>query len=141
MTDPEARAMTDQAAATPTTGPCEAIPYRHPNCGGRITSYTIEIPETDETPDTVVGEVYGPGEDSPDMERYALLFAAAPATAAERDRLKVVNEGLVKALEDAEREMKIAHNHVSPTMQPGIYHNLKRSITLARAALDEAHKP
>ena len=33
------------------------------------------------------------------MRNHARLIAAAPATAAERDRLVVVNEGLVKALE------------------------------------------
>lgn len=56
-------------------------------------------------------------------------------------RLRAVNEKLVEALENAEREMKIAHDHVSPALQSGIYHNLKDSIDQVRTALDMARKP
>lgn len=46
---------------------------------------------------------------------------------------------LLAALEEAEREMMIAHNHVSPSMQLGIYEALKATIGKARAAIAKAH--
>lgn len=42
---------------------------------------------------------------------------------------------LVEALETTRREMKIAYTHVSPTMQPGIYDNLRSAIAQADTVL------
>ncbi len=70
-------------------------------------------------------------------EQHARLIAAAP--------------DLLAALEEAEREMKIAHNHalatemtfdllehVSPALQPGIAANLRTAILVANTAIARA---
>lgn len=45
-----------------------------------------------------------------DASSAARMFAAAPETAAERDRLKAANAALVSALRRAERELACAEN-------------------------------
>ncbi len=64
----------------------------------------------------------------------ARLFAASWATAAERDRLVKVNEGLVKALEALLRETELAGNANADD------YGWPTVIPQARAALDEARK-
>ena len=68
------------------------------------------------------------------MKNHAKLIAAAPATAAERDRLVKVNEGLVKALEALLRETELAGNANADD------YGWPTVIPQARAALDEARK-
>lgn len=72
---------------------------------------------------------------------YADLIGAAPETEAERDRLKVVNEGLVKALEEAEEyfdqraDAEYLPDHAAP-----VGNKEMDLLTLVRAALDEARQ-
>ena len=80
--DSEARAMTDQPAAQPT--PWEWVRVEDAGC---VTEWTLEGPD-------VLCRFW---HDKPPSD-HALLLAAAPNTAAERDRLVKVNERLAGAL-------------------------------------------
>lgn len=74
------------------------------------------------------------------VEAYAALIAAAPETAAERDRLKVVNEGLVALLRDALPHVEGVANALTIMTGP-VVGPVDRLASEISAALAEAHKP
>ncbi len=80
-----------------------------------------------------VGYVH-PLRDPTISEANARLIAAAPATAAERDRLKVVNEGLAKVLEEMRADFCSRHC----INLDGVHFE---ECEVARAALANARKP
>ncbi len=54
------------------------------------------------------------------------------------EQVRAAAPDLLEALEVVEREMKIAHNHVSPALQPSIAANLRTAILVANTALAKA---
>lgn len=70
---------------------------------------------------------------------HAELIAAAPETAAERDRLKVVNEGLVALLREALPHVKSMANSLTLMTGP-IVGPVDRLASEIQAALDEARQ-
>lgn len=137
MTDPRARAMTDQPVAAPTPGPWYWESVKNP---GFIPEHTLVGPD-------VLCRYWHDKPPSAD----ALLIAAAPDTAAERDRLLVKNAGLVKALEGIPLSEESCHGRGGRYFCPhcgeygenphAIHHNNGCFVPTIRAVLDEARKP
>ncbi len=78
---------------------------------------------------SLIARVYGDPE-------LAAIFAAAPATAAERDRLVVMNTMLAEVLENTADALEgmLAHG-------AGPYRQKRKVLAEARAVLSEARKP
>ena len=98
--------MTDQPAAAPTPGPWEwdagdiGQDYPASYCDVFVDGGNLIIAQVNDRFSREIGHA------------NARLIAAAPDTAAERDRLKVKNEGLVKALESVEGQFdSTAHRY------------------------------
>ena len=116
--------MTDQPAA-PTPGPWRAKQQRW-------NHWTIH----DQGIKQIATCIAGTSRRQPDIDEVkanARLIAAAPAAAAERDRLKMVNEGLVKALETLRPMCGAPHDYTIA--------DVWKAQRFADAALDEARKP
>ncbi len=123
----EARAMTDQPAAQPTPGPYE---YHNTSINGHFWLISAAMPVQRKTAISGsrirVAEIKHWGDKEPgESKANAKLLAAAPATAAERDRLKVALKDIVRG----NRRCK----------SPGEV--MAWAQDLARAVLDEARKP
>lgn len=108
----------------PTPGPWHIRPYRGSRVHDRITSYTIEIDETDEYPNTLIGEIYGPGDESPDIAGNAALVGAAP--------------DLLGALVHAEAVLSVSHSTTTNKGGKGPDTSTALALRLVRAALAKA---
>ncbi len=131
----EARAMTDQSAAQPTPWYWESV--KDP---GYIHEHTLEGPD-------VLCRYWHDIPPSAD----ALLIAAAPETAAERDRLAASNERLVNALQGVPLSQESCWGrsearHYCPDCGEygetplAIRHNDDCCVPAIRAALDQARQ-
>lgn len=73
----------------------------------------------------------------PEGEANAAFIAAAPETAAERDRFRVVNAELVNALELAEKYLRKA---VAEDLMSECVRTPRHALAVANSALDNAQK-
>ena len=119
--------MTDQPHAAPTPGPW------HVSKAGYHTIFNDD--------EVIVADCDSLDPRHPpadQIEANARLIAAAPATAAERDRLLAVNEGLVGALAEAR---PVVFNAIDPIDQSAKHETRRRILAVVDAALAEARKP
>jgi len=175
--------MTDQPTAAPTPGPCwpQERPKwcPHPTCQYQVSSQAVlcfgKLPEPEAHQDGMNTHrmcLHGAKDDGEwtfDLQinqgdGYAMWrllknlfgFAAAPEMAAERDRLLVKNEKLIKALDGLVTAIDdlVSESHgvdglhlngdVAPwdeLLPGGQYESWLEAVDPARAILDEARKP
>ncbi len=85
--------------------------------GERITSYSIEVPETDEQQNVLIGEVYGPTEE--DMADNARLIAAAPETLRQRDALLEACQEFVRKVDAGEARSTRSYKQLKAAIAMG----------------------
>lgn len=73
------------------------------------------------------------GENLEECEANARLIAAAPETAAERDRLKEINKDLLEALKEAEPALAVQASYRNNEQQ-----RIQNALETVRAALNKA---
>lgn len=109
-----------------TPGPWHVQPSDHP--GGLLIK-------------PIPGQVVAQCDEVPEMEANASLIAAAPETAAERDRLKAINAEMLealKALHDRVRQHTSKHNPFD--WQSGSDDRAMMEAAVAAIAKAEAHE-